>query len=222
MAYYIQEALAVVKKTAGLAGINDVGTIAADLAVAAMWRAGAWEVSLGDFDSFNLIPDVQDYPEPLANIPSDILGLWQAELVILNTDGDEQISPLVIDQQLQPLDQQIIPSKISYTKDGSLYRLSGKAPSNYAAPLYFIRGKYKKRHTAITPANVGSAVLPWEDDLLPCFIEVLRWKFLSLAGSDKADAAEQKAARTLDATLREQGFFGNNSQISSSINTGGF
>lgn len=220
--YRIEEALDIVKRSVGNPGADTFGTRAADQAVGAMWRAAPWPESLDEFDPFNLVPEVQDYKEPLANIPSDIHGFWRTELVTLQSDGSFGYDELEIMKQIEPSHVPRSPGAISYNQDGKFYRLSNPTPSNFAGPTNFIRGTYKKRHTQITNANINNAVLPWDDDLFSVYVEVLRWKMYALLGSERAITQGQIARLMIEEAASQQGLYLGHTQQRPDIDVGAF
>lgn len=220
--YSVQEALEVVKRTSGLGAADTWGVYACDLAVKEMWRRAAWRESLADLPVIGLIPGLQDLGEPLVDIPSDIAGIWKADYVSLNEDGTVTFNSLKVHRTLEANEFPSNPTAISYQQDENTYRFTGVIPSNVAAPWNFVRGKYKKKPPSVTNLNSGGLYLPWDDDLFPVFVQVLRWQAMALVGSDKlADQRQLALAAINEAAAQEADYLGQ-SQQASSIDVGGW
>lgn len=220
--YSVQEALEVVKRTAGLGPADSWGVLAADMAVKEMWRRGAWRQSLADLPAIGLVPGLQDLGEPLVDIPSDIAGLWRADYVYLMEDGNVSITPMSVHRSLEGNNIPCHPNAISYQQDNNSYRFPGIIPSNLASPWHFVRGTYKKKPPSITNLNIGGTYLPWDDDLFPVFVQVLRWQAMALVGADRAlDQRQIAVAGINEAAAQEAEYLGQSQQMSS-IDVGGW
>lgn len=220
--YSVGEVLEIVKRTSGLGAADSWGWIAADLAVKEMWRRGAWRESLEILPVIGLVPGLQDLAEPLVDIPADMAGLWKAEYVYLTDTGNVSYEPLKIMRTLEANEVPGPITAISFLQEEDTYRFPGLIPDNAAAPWHYIRGTYKKKPPSVTNLNIGGLYLPWEDDLLPVFIQVLRWQALALVGSEKAPQQQQLALSAIEEAARTEAAFLGQSQQISSIDVGGW
>lgn len=222
MAFTVQEALDIVQATTPLRGAESIATFAADQALAELWSQHAWRETLADFDPITLIPGVQDYPEPLANIPDDIGGLWSATYVHLAEDGTKSHEPLTVRRHLEPTENESLPKEIAYQQDKACYRLSARAGSNVGSPWDFVTGTYKKTAPRVTYANIAGLAFPFDDELASTYVSVLRWKFLELLGDQRAPDAAGTAIQLMNRKATMRGMRQGSDQVVSTINVNGF
>jgi hypothetical protein len=145
-----------------------------------MWHAFPWKVSLGDLVPFGLVQDQADYGPPYITLPSDFYGIHDAWI----RDYANELYPLTVETETRVSWTSDIPTTISVTELGNL-RIHPR-PIFYG-PDYWLEGKYKKSTSPITPSNINSTVLPWDDIYFEVFRRGLIWKVKEeLIGDPKA------------------------------------
>lgn len=222
MSFSVQEALDVVLATVPLKGAESISTLAADRALAELWSQYAWRETLGDLDPITLIPGVQDYTDVLANLPSDLGGLWNVFYVQMNQDGGYKLDELRVRRTLERTQVEALPSEVSYQQDAELIRLSNVPPSNCGSPLHFLTGTYKKTAPRVTHANQAGLAFPFDDELFDAYIAAIRWKFFALLGDQRANDAAGAAFGIMEQKAVTRGMRLGSDQIASSINVNGF
>lgn len=114
------------------------------------------------------------------------------------------------------------PTAVSFLQEEDAFRFNGVLPDNVAAPWHYVRGTYKKKPPSVTNLNIGGLYLPWEDDLFPVFVQVLRWQAMALVGSEKAVQQRQIALEAVAEAVRQEAEYLGQSQQISSIDVGGW
>jgi len=135
-----------------------------------MWNFYPWKVSLGDLQPMALVQNQADYGPPAYILPTDFYGLHD---VWLRSFNDEFI-PLSVSKEVPISATPLTPSTVAVTENGYL-RFHPRPV--YYSPDWWFEGKYKKSTTSITPSNLNSTVLPWDDMYFPVFRRGLIWKF---------------------------------------------
>jgi len=88
--------------------------------------------------------------------------------------------------RLYATDQYGVPDTLSYEHPIASFRVFPCPPATVTPSAWQIEGTYKKRHTKVTPDNINSLVLPWDDQHFEVFRKVLEWRALDEIGSPAA------------------------------------
>jgi len=168
-----------------------------NMATELIWRAYDFKETVADLPPFYLVPNEQDIMPPMANLPADFHGFRQVRMCQYSggtgIDGNTGTSggglvykiPMTVSKDLQLTHVYGLPGSLSFNQANRSVRVFPRTPGNIGAPYFFIDGTYKKRPTLITNATMGTT-FPFDDQYLPVFIEVFRWAFYAITGSDKA------------------------------------
>lgn len=159
-----------------------------NIATNLIWNAFDWRETIEVLPPFWLSPWTQDYGAPLVVVPSDFLGLREAQLVDLASVPPARY-PMRVMKFLEPTHMKSLPHAISYEPSVSSFRIFPRMPNGLGASRFKIDGIYKKRPTLVTASNYTSTLLPFDDLYFQVWIEVIRWAAYSATGSEKAGAA---------------------------------
>lgn len=135
-----------------------------------MWYAYPWKISLGDLQPFALTQNQADYGSPLFTLPTDFYGLHD---VWIRSVADDYV-PLSVVKELPVSGSPGYTTTVAITENGKI-RLHPR-PVLFG-PDWWVEGKYKKSTTSITPNNVTSTILPWDDMYFEVFRRGLIWKY---------------------------------------------
>ena len=155
-----------------------------------IWNAFDWRETLEILPPFWLSPLVQDYGAPVVAIPTDFLGLREAQLTDISNIPPAKY-PMKVVKFLEPTHLKTLPNTISYEPSVNSFRVFPRVPAGYGASRFKIDGVYKKRPTLITATTYTSTVLPFDDLYFQVWLEVIRWAGFSATGDQRAGAAMQ-------------------------------
>ena len=156
-----------------------------------IWNAFDWRETIEVLPPFWLSPWVQDYGAPLVIVPTDFLGLREAQLTDLSSVPPSKY-PMRPLKFLEPTHMKALPHSISYEPSVNSFRVFPRVPNGLGAARWKIDGVYKKRPTLVTATNYTSTVLPFDDLYFQVWIEVLRWASFSAIGDQRAGQAMQR------------------------------
>ena len=164
---------------------SDLAPFLCNAATNYIWEAYDWRESLTNFPPFYLIPGAQDHGTPAVVIPSDFLGLRQANLVRLNsTPSYRQDIPILKDLKLTNIYG--LPANLGYVPESSAFRVFPRVPINIGVPDWLIEGVYKRRPTKVTADVVHSTLLPFDDMYFMNMVEVFKYVGWQLGGDPRA------------------------------------
>ncbi len=155
-----------------------------------IWNAFDWRETLEVLPPFWLSPWVQDYGAPLVIVPTDFLGLREAQLTDLSVVPPAHY-PMTPVKFLEPTHMKTLPNMISFEPSVNSFRVFPRVPSGLGAARWKIDGVYKKRPTLVTAQNYTATLLPFDDLYFQVWLEVLRWAAFSAMGEQRAGAAMQ-------------------------------
>lgn len=155
-----------------------------NLATDVIWRAYDWRESLDDLPPFWLIPDVQDYGLPFYHIPDDFIGLRQVEKVYIS-GSPPWVQELRVIKDLRKTNVRYTPHAIGYDPASNTLRIFTTNPSNVGAPQWLIQGTYKNRPSLVTPSNIATTLLPFDDQYFDVWLDALKWASFSLSGDQR-------------------------------------
>ena len=139
-----------------------------------IWDAGDWSFAIAEIPPFFLVPEESDYGPPTSAVPSDILLLREAW--IRDVDG-VSFKNLAVVRNLPRVEQTgLLPEVISHEPEIPAFRVSPTPGSSIAATRFQVEGSYKKAHTKITPANLTSETVPFDDRHSEVLSEVFLWR----------------------------------------------
>lgn len=158
-----------------------------------IWNAYDWRETMAILPPFWLSPLIQDYGQPLIAVPTNFLGLREAQLTDLSTVPPAHY-PIRVMKFLEPTATIGLPSDISYEPSTHAFRVYPRVPAALGASRFKIDGVYKIRPTLVTAANYTSTTLPFDDLYFQVWLEVLRWAAMSATGNQNQGAATKGPA----------------------------
>ncbi len=161
-----------------------------NIATNLIWNAFDWRETIEVLPPFWLSPWVQDYGAPVVAVPSDFLGLREAQLTDISSIPPRHY-PMRVLKFLEPTHRLQLPESISYEPSVASFRVFPRVPDGLGASRWKIDGVYKKRPTLVTATNYTATALPFDDLYFQVWLEVLRWAGFSATGDQRAGAAMQ-------------------------------
>ena len=155
-----------------------------------IWNAYDWRETIAILPPFWLSPRIQDYGQPLISVPTNFLGLREAQLTDLSGVPPAHY-PLRVMRFLEPTHALQLPHAISYEPSVHAFRVFPRVPNALGAARFKIDGTYKIRPTLVTTATYTSTALPFDDIYFQVWLEVLRWAAFSAAGDQRQGAASK-------------------------------
>lgn len=168
-------------------------SVAANLATNLIWYAYDWRESLEPLRPFYLIPGEQDFKTQFSVLPADFHSLRKCQLCRYS-NGTLFKWDMDVTKDLLLTHIKGTPRSIAYEPTTASFRLFPRVSDSLGCPEWFIEGTYKKRPAAITNATIET-FLPFDDMYQNVWIEVLRWAFLSAAGSPAAGEVQMNGSQ---------------------------
>ena len=186
--YYYTDAINFIRPQVPATAEDQKAATICNIGTNLIWNAFDWRETIEQFPPFWLSAWTQDYGAPLVVIPSDFLGLREAQLTDLSNVPPAHY-PMRVMKFLEPTHQMQLPRSISYEPSVNAFRVFPRVPSGLGAARFKIDGTYKKRPTLVTAATYTSTLLPFDDLYFQVWLEVLRWAAFSAAGDQRAGQA---------------------------------
>lgn len=164
--------------------IDDNAATLCNLATNKIWMRYDWRESLASLPPVYLLPNIQDIGSPLNAVPSDLQGLREVKIRLVN-GAEIRDTPLQVLRNCEPTEFEGHPTAISYIKELQCLRLHPRPTSEFSAPNYFLSGIYKKLPTKITSSTLNT-LLPFDDIYFQVWLETMRWAAFSVLGDPKA------------------------------------
>jgi hypothetical protein len=147
-----------------------------NMATEAIWNAYDWHETVEPGAAFYVVPGVQDYPFPLAEIPQSFYGFRRIQLVDIESGSASilQVGTVAQRRHLERTSTVGIPSLISYLPEVQAYRVWPRPSTGLPPTRYIIQYTYKKMWTRVQPDSLHT-LLPLPDTLMPAFVLGLIW-----------------------------------------------
>ena len=175
-----------------------------NMATGLIWNSFDWRETIKELPPFWLSPDAQDYGPPAVIVPTDFQGLREARLAMLTSQPPLRV-PLKVVRSLEKTHARALPSTICYQKDKEAFRIFPKPPTNIGAPFYYIEGTYKFLPTKVTNTNYATTLLFSDDQYFYVWVEVVKWAYKSLTGSQDVPVALQVAKAVIMEMANNEG-----------------
>ena len=221
--YTYADVLSIAKPQIVHRGDDTLSASLCNMATEQVWDAYDWHETVREGAPFYLLPGVQDYPVPIASVPSDFSGFRRVVLTDIDSGHPEVLvsSGLSHLRSIDKTNATGLPGSISFLPERRAFRVHPRPGPSISPTRYKVEYSYKSSWPRVLPDNLHIP-LPLPDTFLPCFVLGVLWASARLTGQATARELYQDLVAELSRKAADQGLADGDSYVYPSEPLGGW